>query len=480
MAATRGRRAVRIAGAAALALALMLNLATRGRIGGRAGAQETEPAPAADHESELLREADTIIADVAKVRGLEVKHKIKRGVMGRDRIRERVIELIDKEYTPEDLARDERMLKRLGLLPAADDFKKLYVDVATEQIAGFYDVFARELYIADWVGMEGAVGFGIDDGRMVMAHEIDHALQDQHFGLEKFMMTVAKTNDDAQAARQALIEGDGTALMMEYLFAQSGMDPPWGNPAIMGMIAGALESGDFAQGEKFAQAPLFLRMGLTFPYIDGLRFVVHFRKHHPWRRIDKIYRKPPLSTEHIFHPETYDRYERPDEITARPLRALGGYRIVHTNTWGELGLRVFLRQHGVAEATAEVAAAGWGGDRLVLLAPTADDGAVDSAVAVSYSTWDDEADAIECVAALRDALARWLGPADAAKAAVAVAPAVAAAVGDAEIAERTGPDGTVYAVERRGDEVVVLIGAPAAAATAARAEVWQRWQVKRR
>ena len=50
------------------------------------------------------------------------------------------------------------------------------IDLLTEQIAGLYDPKSHEFYIADWIPMA--------DQRMVMAHELTHALEDQHFQIE--------------------------------------------------------------------------------------------------------------------------------------------------------------------------------------------------------------------------------------------------------------------------------------------------------
>src|SRR3970040_1175755 len=121
-------------------------------------------------------------------------------------------------------------------------------------------------------------------------------------------------------------------------------------------------------------APLLLREGLLFPYVGGLAFVAHVRKTQPWKAVDAVYKKPPLSTEHILHPASYDRYERPDTITATPPAALPGWTIAYQNVSGELGLGIFLRQHGVPSTTsaagaqgpgkAELAGSGWGGGGL--------------------------------------------------------------------------------------------------------------------
>ncbi|HUH01484.1 MAG TPA: hypothetical protein VML75_05775, partial [Kofleriaceae bacterium] len=174
-----------------------------------------------------LAKADEIAKRVSTLRGLAVKRPIKRGVMNKAQIRARILERMDQEYAPAELAAEEVAMKRLGMLPAGYDYKQEVIDLLTDEIAGFYDPWDRQLYIAGW---EQAVT-GFEDG--VMAHEIGHALQDQHFDLRAFMKAV-KTEGDATSARQALVEGDGMALMLEFM-----MPPgvsPWSDPRVTRMM----------------------------------------------------------------------------------------------------------------------------------------------------------------------------------------------------------------------------------------------------
>ncbi|MEM9487586.1 MAG: hypothetical protein AAGC55_00510, partial [Myxococcota bacterium] len=320
------------------------------------------------------------------------------------------------------------------------------------------------LYIANW---EQKGGPQMAD--MLMAHEIDHALQDQHFNLKKFMKP-NKKNGDQTVARHALLEGDGTAVMLEYMLGEMGMGSPWSNPQVIGMMRSQMSS---AMTGEIAKAPLVLREGVTFPYLGGVEFVAHFRKQHPWSRIDAIYRKPPLSTEHILHPEKYEAYERPDEIRVRPLPALKGYQMIHENVSGEFAMSLFLRRHvggqsGGSKAVvkkAEQAVAGWGGDRLALYVPAGHNGELAGAIAVSYTVWDGQADAIEYFEMLSDSLGSLSG---------------GKGTSSAERAEYQNSSGEVFVAQRKGDAVVLVAGAPKSKAAAILDQTWQRWQVRRR
>jgi hypothetical protein len=382
--------------------------------------------PSQDDLQALLKSTDDIAATVSHLRGLPIKTKIARGLMSRPEITKRLLQRVDEDYPAGELIAEERAYKLLGLLPVTTDYKKLVIDLLTEQIAGFYDPEAKELYLADWIEPASQ--------RMVMAHEIDHALQDQTFDLVKFTKPI-KDNADEELARQSLVEGDGVALMIEFLLGETGQkQDPWANDQVVDMMAAA--TGVSGDGE-LDKAPLFVRESLIFPYVSGLRFIAASRRTHPWSDIDSIFRSPPLSTEQILHPEKYRAGEKPIPIKAADMR---GWTRIYDNVLGEMMMGVLLRQYNVPKDEATRAAAGWGGDRIVVYAPaTGDDGkSVDKLLGVDLSAWDQEADAIEACNSLKKI--------------------------------------TNSIVERRGNKVLLLINAPADSAAKIAADVWASWQ----
>ena len=403
-----------------------------------------------------LEKTDEIAKKVAELRGLSIRHAIKRGVMTKAQIRQRILERMDQEYDPDDLVAEGLAMKRMGMLPADADYKQMVIDLLTDEIAGFYDPWERELYIAGWQQNSG----GMADA--IMAHEIDHALQDQHFDLRDFMKA-KKNNGDATSARQALVEGDGMAIMIEYMMPSVS---PWSDPRIVDMMT---ENVSASSGSPaMAKAPMILREALVFPYTEGLRFVAYFRQHQPWSRIDQIYKKPPLATEQILHPAKYETYERPDQITARPIEALPGYHAAYDNVTGELGLQLLLRQHGIRDAAAELAAEGWGGDRMVVYAPKGNAGVVDGTIGVQYVVADHTADAHELQDAFADALASLCGPGSTEKQRT-----------DDRAVQLTADGKHACISERRNDAVLLLVAAPADTAETIRDQIWKTWKVTR-
>lgn len=396
----------------------------------------------------LLARTDAVAKEVAKIRGLPLKKTIPNEVVDKAELRRRLVVMAAEDKTAAETTAEGLALARWGMIPLATDYKALLLDLLTEQIAGYYDPDTKKLTISKSAGDDPAWA------EMVLAHELDHGLQDQAFDLHAFE-EVADTEDDAAAARRALVEGDGIALMIEVMLSRIGKAAPWSDPSVAASIEKSMATP--GTGDGLDKAPLVIREAMIFPYRAGLTFVAALRRRGSWKAVDAAFTHPPTSTEQIMHPERYVAGDEPVKVQVTAPAALAGYAIAHTTVWGELGFDLFLRSHGVDELTAATAAAGWGGDRTVVLAK-GDDHRPTHAVALSRSEWDSEADAIEAAEALGRALDR----------------AVVGTVIDHDDTRTRwlGIDGTVTWVERKGPSVVVVLGAPAWTQAALQTEVW--------
>jgi len=406
----------------------------------------------------LLARTDAIAKEVAKIRGLPVKKRIPKEVVDKVALRARLLVMAAEEKTQRETAAEGLALARWGMIPLATDYAALLVELLTEQVAGYYDPKTKVLSISSSAGDDPAWA------ELVLAHEIDHGLQDQAFDLEKFE-DLPPTEGDASAARRALVEGDGIAVMIELMLARQGSGAPWSNPDVTLAIEKAMTVP--GNGDALDKAPLAIRDSLIFPYRAGLTFVAALRRRQPWSAVDAAYAKPPSSTEQIIHPERYLAGDEPVRVALPAPAALEGFAIVHDSVWGELSFDLFLRSHGVDPAAAGHAAEGWGGDRVITLAKAREAGIERSpqrAVGIARTEWDSEPDAIEAAEALGKALDRW----------------IAGATID-HTYQRTrwmALDGTVSWIERKGPSVMVVVGAPAWTAEALATEVWTASSVK--
>ena len=453
--------------AAALACALGLVAAPPAARAKKKPAPTTKTAPAKAPpkapKDALLAAADEIARQVAGLRGLSLKAPLQRGVLSRDEIGAKLKDRIGKEYTPEEVRTEARVLKRLGLLGPDVDYERLLLDLLMEQVAGFYDPFAAKLYIADWLPLEMQ--------RPAMAHEIEHALQDQHFDLKKFA-TPIKDDGDRQLGHSALVEGDATAVMLEFQAEAAGL-PREQLPELISQMSKTLIQGSFGSTPQFDKAPPFVRETLMFPYLTGLLFVESVHRTQPWAKIDDIFKSPPESTEQVMHPEKYAAKEHPTKITPTPIAALGARKEVRRDVFGELVMKILFATAPPPPATAvskkagsgatldvdvqalaEKAAAGWGGDREVAYADPAE--ANGPVTVVDLSTWDTEGDAKE---------------------AELVAQRLLQKLADAD----TGPENERgdWLVSRSGDKLLLVFGAPKGTGPQVIADVMKNWKISR-
>jgi hypothetical protein len=416
-----------------------------------AGARGDEPQPpstAPASPRDLLKQTRVIERKTAALRGLRLRRPIPMGVQSRAEIIKRVEQKLDKEYTAEEIANEAAVLKRLGLLPAALDYRATILELLKDQVAGYYDPADGKLHLADWIP--------VTLQELALSHEICHGLQDQHFGLKRFTKPL-KENSDQQLAQMALVEGDCTGVMLEYALAPEGRD--------LGSMSGAADQlakmASAATGSaKLRSAPRFLRETLLFPYVRGLGLVQRTRATHPWSVVSKMFKRPPESTEQVLHPKKYWAQERPVPVRPRSIAALAGYERIRQDVLGELQLSIYLEQAVGADVAAR-AAEGWGGDLLQGYRAESKAGAP---LLVHLSTWDSEVDALEFANAQRHVLAaRKLKP--------------AADDADADGVWIYRAKGEEWSVQLRKQHVLTLHGCPPALRAALQREVWDEWRV---
>jgi hypothetical protein len=457
-----------------LLLALLLLMSALPALAGPKStkAKRVPPVGAKAPRDALTAAADEIARQVAALRGLQLSAPLQRGVLSRDEIGAKLKERIAKEYTPDEVKVEARVLKRLGLLPPDVDYEKLILELLMEQVAGFYDPFVTRLYIADWLPLELQ--------RPAMAHEIEHALQDQHFDLKKFAQPL-KDEGDRQLARMCLVEGDGTAVMLEFQAQAMGL-PVDQLPNLVEQLGKQMMAGGFGNTPQFDRAPQVVKETLIFPYLGGLKFVESIRKSAPWTKVDEVFKNPPESTKQILHPEKYWAQDHPVKIVPAPLPSMGARKEVRRDVLGELELKVLFAAApppptpskpsktpapppslDPGEEAAMIAAAGWSGDREVAYA----DPALPDAppVVVDLSVWESEGDAKEAEAAARRVMAKLSGKSE---------PTTAGAT--ARYADGAGEE---WSVTRDHDKLLMIFGTPAGTTASVVDETLKGWKIGR-
>jgi len=261
-----------------------------------------------------------------------------------------------------------------GLAPRDFAYRGFLIKLLTEQVAGYYDPKAQQFYLADWIELEGQ--------KPVMAHELTHALQDQHFNLKRFEKW-PKGDSDAELAAHALIEGDATLAMTLYMAK---------HPLVALAFIKSLGSQEEAS-EQINKAPRALRESLLFPYEEGSNWATQLYKRGGWDMVSKAFTKLPQSSEQILHAEKYFAYEPPQKVALPDLRNVLGptWKRIDYDVNGEWGCYLILDEFLNDTAESKRAAEGWGGDRYALY----ESGNPGEAVIAQLTAWDTPADAIE-------------------------------------------------------------------------------------
>jgi hypothetical protein len=312
------------------------------------GPPHSDSKPATD--ADFIAAADEVLGQMSQITGLKLVTPLKKSLRSREEIRAYVIKEMNQDKSPAERYADERSAEAFGLLPKGFDLDSFMVNVLTEQVEGLYDPKTREFYIADWSPLA--------DQRMVMAHELTHALEDQHFQIEAWLRA-ARPNEDAELARDAVLEGSAMAAMVDYLMLDTGRslkDVPDFDP---GMLIGDLGSTPTLQ-----KAPPFLKDVLIFPYIGGLTFSAAVMRNTGWAALPGLFEKPPVSTQQILHPALYRSGKTPASVALPRLEKLlgGNWTKLDENIMGEFGWKEVLKQF-LDNDRAKTLAAAWDGDR---------------------------------------------------------------------------------------------------------------------
>ena len=352
-------------------------LACASAVAGAAAAagQRARPAVVSPKTAAVRAATAEVLRETSEIRKLPVLRPVRSGAQSRAEIEQMLVRNLNESATPEEMWASETTLKKLGLVPGDFQLRPFIIKLLTEQVAGYYNPKTQEFYLADWIDLDGQ--------KPVMAHELTHALQDQHFNLRRFE-DWPEHDSDAELAAHALVEGDASFLMMQYVVR---------SPTRQFAFLKSMVTGGAGSSEQFERAPRALRESLLFPYLQGATWVTQVYKRGGWEAVSAAYKNLPKSTEQILHAEKYDAGEAPQKVTLRDVSAsLGkGWRMADHDVEGEWGLYLVLDEFLRAADESRRAAAGWGGDRYALFV-----GPGKADVVVAHKTvWDTERDARE-------------------------------------------------------------------------------------
>lgn len=330
----------------------------------------------------LTATVDSLMPRLEELSGLKKLKPITMKHQTREQLRQYIADKLREEMPPEELNGIRSAYAALGLVPDTLNLERLLLDLYTEQVAGFYDPKTEAFYMVE--------GTPPDLLRPTLAHELVHALQDQHTDLDSLISR--ERGNDRQTAAQAAIEGHATIVMFAMLAGGTGPFDARSLPNMSEQLGPLMEAQN-SQFPVFKRAPRIIRETMLFPYIGGAGFVQAL-----WRAqagtankfAAPLGARLPQSTEQVMHPNEKFVGNRDEPTEVRFVDNAAG-RVLYENTLGALELSILLAEH----AGARDAVNGWDGDRYRMI----DDGG--KQVLLWMSVWDDASSAERFAAVYR-------------------------------------------------------------------------------
>lgn len=313
----------------------------------------------------------------SQVRGLSFQRDVDYQVVDRASIREFMDKLMEEELPAEKLEKISIAYAKLGLIEEGVSLREAMLAMYSEQIAAFYDQKRKKLY-----SIRG-LPFSKEFQKVLMVHELTHALQDQNFDLSTLPMEL-ENDDDRVMAALSLVEGDATLAFTQYATRQ-------GSLSLKDVLAVA------TTGQRgLSEAPHVLRKNLMFPYLEGVRFVTRLYTEGGWEAVNNAFKDPPQSTEQIMHPDKYMK-ERDDPvaIVLPEFDSVAGkeWELLEDNVLGELNVKLLFTQF-LGSWRAAAPSRGWGGDRFKVYRVKGGE----ETILIWGTAWDTEKDREEFVA----------------------------------------------------------------------------------
>ncbi len=315
---------------------------------------------------ELFNSVGVILKFASDDTKLPIRHEVKRKLTTREAVEKYLVEKMNDDKDAKRMERSEIVLKKFGLLDRDFQLRPFLLQLLKEQIEAFYDSKTKTVNLLDWATP--------DTQKPVLAHELTHALQDQHVDLDKWeesgtsediSRNVKQDNehiqtDEVDTAREAVLEGQAMAVYLDYALAPSGKSLLTA-PDIVDNMA---DSGDTSDSPVLARAPLVLKESLLFPYQDGLRFEQTVLKDEgQLGAFAGVLDRPPASSYEIMNPRAYMHKRKVPVLQMPDLHPLldENYEPYDIGVMGQLDVRMLTELFGGPQMSTALTAAWDGG-----------------------------------------------------------------------------------------------------------------------
>ncbi len=325
----------------------------------------------ASDAKELFAAMDEVLSFASGDTGYARRASVKRQLVGRDQVDHEFSEAIADKAEQQRLLQSEVVLKKFGLLPADFNLQQYLVKEFVKDIGGYYNSKDKTMYLVNWMPL--------DQQRPIMAHELTHALQDQNYGLLRFLKAsaaghenvarlavTAADNSDFVTVRRAVVEGQAMLVYMDYLGKSTGLILS-DSPLALGAMLNGLRSYDLPV--VLHDTPRVIEETQFFPYREGLAFEAEvLQKRGREAAFGGVFAHPPRSTHEVLTPDAYLNQGHAPVVLIPDLRPVlqDAYQPYDSGTMGELDVRIMAREFGRENDIFSVAAK-WDGGAYVVV-----------------------------------------------------------------------------------------------------------------
>jgi hypothetical protein len=355
-----------------------------------------------DQAKQLFSLVDELVKFSSQETGLPIKSAVKRQITSKAAVEAYLKQKFNEDESAKRLQRSEIVMKKFGLLDRDFALKPFLLALLDEQIEAYYDFKTKTVNMLDWVSIE--------EQKPVLAHELTHALQDQHSDFEKWndqspdnvSLNASEDSDhlakdELDTARDAVAEGQATAVMMDYVLKPLGRSLIK-DPEVMDLVKQQMAASE--DSPILSRAPILLSESLLFPYREGLSFEQDiWMDQGQTAAFAGTLDHPPTSSWEIINPREYEKHHVPAVPIMPDIHPLVDplYKPYDIGQVGQLDLHILAEIFGGDASSRDLTPAWnggiyWAGQRLD--AKTPPDQASTKSLALFYlSAWKNPASA---------------------------------------------------------------------------------------
>ena len=289
--------------------------------------------------------AEQAMREAARIRQLTPVKPVPCAVRSRPEVEKFLKDMIAEKFPRDTLEMEQLVYRAIGLVPDEYDYAQGIVQAYVQQIGGYYVPDKRNFVMLDTMPEKLQLP--------VAVHELTHALQDQRFSLSRFLDPAIHNNDELMA-RAALVEGDASAVMQDFLRGRTGA----GNEGEIQAPA----------SEAVPTVPPALQRVLVFPYIQGLSFARRVAREGGYAALNEAFLRPPKSSREVLHPEEFtSRSFVPVELSTEEIeQPAAKTSLDYADTVGEFVISAILGDALNSQSRGEECAQGWVRDRVAV------------------------------------------------------------------------------------------------------------------